>query len=228
MQISMGEIMEQLISSLLKDSSGNVISPMSFITPVSIALISTLLLGMIYNFFNNRKTFLGDSFSLTLVFISLGTSTIFLSLQHSIALSLGLIGSLSIIRFRTPIKDTVEMAFILLTVAISLIAAIGNYLFIIYILFITFVFMFTSSKRSLRRMKGEEKLNGRIVINSSAQMSDENILKAIPFACTLESSMVNSEEKTTTCYFRDISLKELDLANKCIGDSIYTVSTYIS
>ena len=47
-------------------------------------------------------------------------TAIFIAIQFSLPLSLGLLGALSIVRFRTPIKEAEEIGFILLVVALSL------------------------------------------------------------------------------------------------------------
>jgi hypothetical protein len=53
---------------------------------------------------------------------------LFLSIQTSVPLSLGLLGALSFVRFRTPVKDPAEIGFLLLLIASSIGAATGNYL----------------------------------------------------------------------------------------------------
>ena len=58
--------------------------------------------------------------SRTLVFVSLTTVLIISVVKSSLALSLGLVGALSIIRFRTPVKDPEELAYIFMAIAIGL------------------------------------------------------------------------------------------------------------
>jgi len=53
---------------------------------------------------------------------------LFLGIQTSIPLSLGLLGALSFVRFRTPVKDPAEIGFLLLLIASSIGAATGNYM----------------------------------------------------------------------------------------------------
>ena len=56
---------------------------------------------------------------------------LFLGIQTSIPLSLGLLGALSFVRFRTPVKDPAEIGFLLLLVATSIGSATKNYLSVI-------------------------------------------------------------------------------------------------
>jgi hypothetical protein len=56
----------------------------------------------------------------TLLFVSLTTVLIISVVKSSLALSLGLVGALSIVRFRTPIKDPEELAYLFLAIALGL------------------------------------------------------------------------------------------------------------
>jgi uncharacterized membrane protein YhiD involved in acid resistance len=73
-----------------------------------------------------RKTHSGiaytRSFFMTLILIAPIVAMIMMSIGSNIALSLGLVGALSIIRFRTVIKDTKDMAFLFMAIAIGLTA----------------------------------------------------------------------------------------------------------
>ena len=53
---------------------------------------------------------------------------LFLGIQTSIPLSLGLLGALSFVRFRTPVKDPAEIGFLLLLIASSIGASSGNFM----------------------------------------------------------------------------------------------------
>jgi hypothetical protein len=65
-------------------------------------------------------------------------TALFLGIQTSIPLSLGLLGALSFVRFRTPVKDPAEIGFLLLLIASSIGAATNNFL----ITFLLFVVVF--------------------------------------------------------------------------------------
>lgn len=65
-------------------------------------------------------------------------TVLLLAIQTSIPLSLGLLGSLSIVRFRTPVKDPAEIGFLLLVIASSICAATNNYLLTIVLFILVF------------------------------------------------------------------------------------------
>jgi hypothetical protein len=62
-------------------------------------------------------------------------TVLFLAIQTSIPLSLGLLGALSFVRFRTPVKDPAEIGFLLLLIASSIGASSGNFM-VIALLFV--------------------------------------------------------------------------------------------
>ena len=95
------------------------------------ALVTSLILGYALTYVY-RKTHTGfsyeASFNFTLVLITVITTVIMMVIGSNIALSLGLIGSLSIIRFRAVIKDSKDMAYLFWAIATGLSVGSANYL----------------------------------------------------------------------------------------------------
>lgn len=79
-----------------------------------------------------RKTHSGfsyaGSFVFTLIVVTIIISLIMMVIQSNVALSLGLVGSLSVIRFRTVLKDTRDMAFLFWSICAGLAVGSGNYM----------------------------------------------------------------------------------------------------
>ncbi|KAI4446101.1 hypothetical protein C823_000618 [Eubacterium plexicaudatum ASF492] len=77
---------------------------------MTIALMIGLFIFIIY-----KKTLTGmmysESFALTLVGLSLVTTLVIMAVTSNVVLSLGMVGALSIVRFRTAIKEPVEIVF---------------------------------------------------------------------------------------------------------------------
>jgi len=91
-----------------------------------LALALTLVITVIY-----RKTHKGFGFSQSLMISMVGSAGIvcmvIMAISSNIALSLGLVGSLSVIRFRTAIKDPKEMIYLFFSIAIGLACGSGSY-----------------------------------------------------------------------------------------------------
>jgi hypothetical protein len=113
----------------------------SFVTVMGISLASALFISFLYvHFYNTRAT--GSEIHRVFPLLAISITAIFISIQFSLPLSLGLLGALSIVRFRTPIKEPEEIGFIMLVIASSLSCAIFNMVFLGIILFIAVVALF--------------------------------------------------------------------------------------
>lgn len=86
---------------------------------LAVGMIISIVLKIHYDKFSsvlsNRK-----QFSIVFPFITLVTILIITVVKSSLALSLGLVGALSIVRFRTPIKEPEELAYLFMSIAIGL------------------------------------------------------------------------------------------------------------
>ncbi|MFQ5605368.1 MAG: DUF4956 domain-containing protein [bacterium] len=119
------------------------------LTPAQIVLSFLLAIALGYIWATvYRKTHSGvaytRSFYLTLLMIPAIVAMVMLAIGSNVALSLGLVGALSIIRFRTVIKDTKDMTFLFLAIGIGLCCGANAWLVgmlgTLIISFVTFVF----------------------------------------------------------------------------------------
>lgn len=103
------------------------------ITSVSIfdtllALVLAFCLGL-FIFFVYKKTFSGvmysSSFAVTLVALTMITTLVILAVTSNVVLSLGMVGALSIVRFRTAIKEPLDIAFLFWSIAVGIVLAAG-------------------------------------------------------------------------------------------------------
>ena len=72
-----------------------------------------------------RKTFYRQSFNVSLAIISVIVATIVLAIQSNIVVSLGMVGALSIVRFRTAIKDPMDLMFMFWSIAVGIVVGAG-------------------------------------------------------------------------------------------------------
>jgi len=86
-------------------------------------LLVTFLMG-IFIFFIYRRTFQGvlytQSFNVSLVMVAIVTSLVIMTISSNFILSLGMVGALSIVRFRTAIKDSMDIVFMFWAIAIGI------------------------------------------------------------------------------------------------------------
>ena len=97
---------------------------------IAATLIVTALLALyifaIYRLVT-RKVFYSKNFNISLAVMSLITSAIILAMQSNLVFSLGMVGALSIVRFRTAIKDPMDLAFLFWSISIGIICGAGLY-----------------------------------------------------------------------------------------------------
>lgn len=95
-----------------------------------LAMLISLLVG-IFLFVLYRKTFNGSVYSLhfnvALVALTMITSIIMLLVSSNLVLSLGALGALSIVRFRTPIKDTMDIVYVFFAIGEGIVIGTGLY-----------------------------------------------------------------------------------------------------
>lgn len=98
------------------------------IKTITVCLLITCFFAL-YIFFVyrvvTRKTFYSKTFNISLAGIALITAAIILTIQSSIVVSLGMVGALSIIRFRTAIKDPMDLMFLFWSIAVGIICGVG-------------------------------------------------------------------------------------------------------
>ena len=95
-----------------------------FLLLLAVSVAAAWVIGLLYvRFFGRRAT--GSEIHRAFPLLALAVTAIFVCIQFSLPLSLGLLGALSIVRFRTPIKEPEEIGFLMVVIATSLAAATG-------------------------------------------------------------------------------------------------------
>ena len=127
--------MEQQLKALLQMFSGfgatqmKDIGIIGFLFALGVSLACGIFVAHLYRyFFSGRST--GSQIHRAFPMLAVSVTAIFMTIQFSLPLSLGLLGALSIVRFRTPIKEPEEIGFLMLVIAASLICATFNFTFL--------------------------------------------------------------------------------------------------
>lgn len=95
---------------------------------ILVALFVTMLIGvyifLVYRVVS-RKAFYSKNFNISLVALAMITAAIILTIQSSVVISLGMVGALSIVRFRTAIKDPMDLVFLFWSISVGIICGAG-------------------------------------------------------------------------------------------------------
>ena len=91
-----------------------------------VCLAISLVICAVY-YFKSRKYFFSKEFAVSLVALSVITVSVILTIQASVVVSLGMVGALSIVRFRTAIKNPLDLVFLFWSIATGIICGAGLY-----------------------------------------------------------------------------------------------------
>ena len=93
---------------------------------MSVCLLISLFICAVY-YYKSRKYFFSKEFAVSLIALSVITAAVILTIQSSVVVSLGMVGALSIVRFRTAIKNPLDLVFLFWSISIGIICGAGLY-----------------------------------------------------------------------------------------------------
>jgi uncharacterized membrane protein YhiD involved in acid resistance len=108
--------------------SVNVFTPTvsEIILNLMISLCCSFIVSLIYRFTYKGPGYSGG-FVNSIIFLSVITTLVIMIIGNNLARAFGLVGALSIIRFRTAVKDTIDIVFIFLSLTIGMASGVGYY-----------------------------------------------------------------------------------------------------
>jgi len=186
-----------------------------------IAFLAAIFITFIY-----KKTYTGvsytKSFVLSIVLLAMVTSLVIRTINSNLALSLGMVGALSIVRFRTAVKDPVDTVFMFWAIAAGIMAGAGLYIITLIacaLLGIFYLISYTTVFKPTQKYL--------IVINTNKEDADEvaTIFKKKK-KCILKTQSIKKENVEFTY---EISGKEfaesiLKLKDSDIIESIHMIN----
>lgn len=112
---------------IFKSSFLEKTSSFSFIDSI-LGLLAAFVIGLLI-YWVYKKTYSGviysHTFNISLIIMSMATALIIMGISSNILLSLGMVGALSIVRFRTPIKDPMDIVYIFWAIVIGILCGAG-------------------------------------------------------------------------------------------------------
>jgi uncharacterized membrane protein YhiD involved in acid resistance len=102
-------------------------TPIDVVQVLFFALIASVVISLVY-----RKTYRGvlynPSFTITLILLTLVTSAVVMAIGSNVALSMGMVGALSIVRFRTAVKDPIDTAYMFWSITMGILIGTRSYI----------------------------------------------------------------------------------------------------
>lgn len=112
--------------SFLEGFSGSNITTATILVTLFVTCVLALYIFVVY-YMASKKTFYSKTFNISLALIAVITSSIILAMQSNLVISLGMVGALSIVRFRTAIKDPMDLMFLFWAISIGIICGAQMY-----------------------------------------------------------------------------------------------------
>lgn len=163
------------------------------VTSIIIGLVTALVLGsviyLVYSKFYVGVIF-SRSFAITLVGMTMLTAMVTLAISTNIVISLGMVGALSIIRFRTAVKDPLDLLYLFWAITTGITAGAGMYI-LAYVTAIVMIVMIALFRRKQQK--------GRIyiaVIHYTTEEAGENVIRAFGKMKYFVKSKTVRKEKT--------------------------------
>ena len=168
---------------------------------------------------SHSGTIYSMKFNVSLVMLTVLTATVMTVIGNNVALSLGMVGALSIVRFRTAIKDSRDTAYIFWTVIVGICCGVGDYIVASIGSVVVFVIMLV-----LGRIRNDE----RILLIIRGLRSSESEIESVVFTYFNRGAILRVKNTTESNieFIYEIKKKVLNKTSskeKTITESLYAV-----
>ena len=187
---------ELLEKALLEGYATSEINIRTMFVCIGLTSAVALYIFLVYRLMN-RNTFYNRNFNISLVELAVITSAIILTIQSNIVVSLGMVGALSIVRFRTAVKDPMDTAYMFWALTMGILLGAELYVHALMVVLVISAILFLLSflhfskangyllvvhyddyaeqdiTQLLRRTVRQRKLRSKTVTRSGAEMTVE-------------------------------------------------------
>ena len=108
----------------LEGFGASQLSTKTILAAMAVSCVLALYIFLVYRLVT-RKTFYSKNFNISLAGVTAITTALILTMQSSVVISLGMVGALSIVRFRTAVKDPMDLMFLFWSISVGIICGAG-------------------------------------------------------------------------------------------------------
>ena len=215
--------MKQLLLELFEESGS--LDPQAILLRLAMAVVIGAFIFLSYRL-SHEGSIYSRKFNVSLVAMTVITTTVMVVIGNNIALSLGMVGALSIVRFRTAIKDSRDTIYIFWTIVVGIccgagdfwVAGVGSaFTFLVLLLF--------------GRVKNDDRL---LLIIRSARVNEEKIEALVFLYYSRKANLrVKNTTETAVEFIYELSRRTADRAEKAskggarksITDALYEIGS---
>lgn len=163
---------KDMIRTSVLNSFASDITPVRIATVLALSMILGIYVFIVYRMAVNNE-FYSKDFNRTLVLMSVTTAAIVLAVQSNLVISLGMVGALSIVRYRTAIKSSLDLFFLFWSISIGIICGAGLYVLAGALCVVVTIGLFITG-----RMSSPVAL-GLLVINCDSLEAAKEVMEAV-------------------------------------------------
>ena len=198
------------------------------LSEVLLAMLFAVIVGL-FIFWVYKKTFTGilysSGFALTLIGLTLVTTLVIIAVTSNVVLSLGMVGALSIVRFRTAIKEPMEIVFLFWSIAVGIVIGAGMIpLAVLGSVIIGIILLIFANRKNVE--------NAYILVlnceNEEAENTAAELLKNTVKKYRIKSKTVNADgiELTTELKIKDDKMAFVNQMDEIAGVKNATLVSY--
>lgn len=197
--------MKEIIYDLVRNQ--NTLTWQQILANILVSAILGILIYVSY-YISHKGTIYSKKFNASLVILTVLTGTVMTVIGNNIALSLGMVGALSIVRFRTAVKDVRDTAYIFWTIIAGICCGVGDYTVaaigssVVFVLLLVFG-MIKSDNRMLLIIRGARNTESRVQavvfkkFNKKAVLRVKNTTEeSVEFIYEITAKLLSKAEKT--------------------------------
>lgn len=165
-------IKDVIKNSILETIENNTLSMSAIWMTLAIGILFSIYIYVIY-YFSQKKSFYNKQFNVVLGVLPIITAGIILAMQSNLIISLGMVGALSIVRFRTAVKEPKDLLFLFWSISAGIIVGARNYALCFAICIVVTIMLF------LLELLPEGRALVLIVVNMDPEGKEEDILPVV-------------------------------------------------
>jgi len=197
--------MENQIQDMRLDIIGFIYQPHHILLNIGLAFILGLAISAIYRGTHKGLSY-SQSFMLTLVFVTVIVSIVMMVIGNNLARAFALVGALSIIRFRTVVKDTKDTSYVFMSLAAGMAAGTSSYFLAVASTIIFLIIAYILHLTNYGLLHGSDFILKFRAVNSDKEPEYSKVIAASARSHSLLHVQPSGDAKSTMLTF-DINLK---------------------
>ena len=161
-----------ITNNLVNGFSGADITVAEIITTLGITFLIAMYLFVVYRLIT-ENAFYSKEYNISMVAMAIVTAGIILAMQSSLVISLGMVGALSIVRFRTAIKEPIDLLFLFWSIGTGIICGAGLYKVAIVLAVCVTIAI------AILKFVPERRTNHMLFVGHNGSISTDDIAKAV-------------------------------------------------